>query len=129
MKELAKQISSTSGAAIAAACCAGASWALAALTAAGAGFLINDAVLIPLFAALLALSVWFLYRSARAHNDLAPFYLGIAGAVVAFAGLWTWIAAIVGGLATMVIASVWDFARAKARRRPADHSRYPGRVM
>lgn len=119
MKELAKQISSTFGAAVAAACCAGASWALAALTAAGAGFLINDAVLIPLFVALLGLSLWLLYRSARAHNDLAPFYLGIAGAVVAFAGLWTWIAAIVGGLAAMIGASFWDFFNASAKH-PAD---------
>ena len=115
MKELANQLGSTCGAAFAAACCAGASWALAALTAAGAGFLINDAVLIPLFVALLGLSLWLLYRSARAHANLAPLYLRIAGAVVAIAGLWTSTVAIVIGLAAIVVASFWDFVSARAR--------------
>ena len=86
MNELAKQIGSTAGAAFAAACCAGASWALAALAAVGAGFLINDAVLIPLFAAMLGLSLWLLVRSARAHADLRPVYLAGVGAIAAPAG-------------------------------------------
>lgn len=116
MVELVKQLASWLGAVFAGACCAGASWALAALTAAGAGFLINDAILIPLFVALLGLSLWLLYRSARAHANLAPLYLGIAGAVVAVAGLWTWIAAMVIGLAAIVVASFWDFVNARARR-------------
>lgn len=115
MRELFKQLTSSLGAAFAALCCAGASWALAVLSAVGAGFLINDAILIPLFAALLALSLWFLHRATRAHGVRAPFYLGIAGAVVAFAGLWTWIAAIWAGLAALVAASFWDFLGARAR--------------
>jgi mercuric ion transport protein len=109
MSELIKQLASTFGSAFAAACCAGASWALAALSAVGAGFLINDALLIPLFAVLLALSLWFLHRATRAHRNRAPLYLGIGGAVVAFAGLWTWLAAIWAGLAALVAASLWDF--------------------
>jgi mercuric ion transport protein len=113
LAELIKQLTSASGAVFAAACCAGAGWALAALSAIGAGFLINDAVLIPLFAALLALSLWFLHRSTRAHRRRTPFYLGLAAAVVAFAGLWTWLAAIWAGLAALVAASLWDFFAAR----------------
>lgn len=85
MSELFRQLASNFGAAFAAVCCAGASWALAALTAVGAGFLVNDAVLIPLYAALLALSVWFLHRTA---------------------GLWTWLAAIWAGLGALIAAKV-----------------------
>ena len=77
VSDLIKQLGSTAGAAFAAACCAGASWALAALTALGAAFLVNDAVLIPSFAALLGLSLWLLSRSARAHRDLRPLYLHV----------------------------------------------------
>jgi len=102
MRDLVKQFGSTAGAAFAAACCAGASWALAALTAIGAGFLINDAVLIPLFAVLLGLSLWLLFRSARAHADLRPVYLAGAGAAAALIGLWTSTIVLFAGLGLMV---------------------------
>jgi mercuric ion transport protein len=115
MPDLIKQLGSTLGSAFAAACCAGAGWALAALGAVGAGFLVNDAILIPLYAALLALSLWFLHRSTRLHANRAPFYLGTAGVAIAFAGLWTWLAAIWAGLAALLAASLWDFLAAKAR--------------
>jgi mercuric ion transport protein len=113
---LLKQIGSTAAAAFAAACCAGASWALAALTAVGAGFLINDAVLIPLFVALLGLSLWLLLRSARAHAYLKPVYLAGAGAVAALVGLWTSTVVLFAGLGVMVASSLWDYLGARARR-------------
>lgn len=116
MSELLKQIGSTAGAAFAAACCAGASWALAALTAVGAGFLINDAVLIPLYVALLGLSVWLLVRSARAHRNLRPVYLGAAGALAALIGLWTSTVVLFLGLGLIVASSFWDYLGARASR-------------
>lgn len=116
MSEFLKQIGSTAGAAFAAACCAGAGWALAALTAVGAGFLINDAVLIPLFAALLGLSVWLLFRSARAHRDLRPVYLAAAGALGALIGLWTSSVVLFLGLGLIVASSLWDYLGARASR-------------
>lgn len=78
MNEFLKQIGSTLGAAFTAACCLGVAAALSALTAIGAGFLINDAFLIPLYVLLLALSLWLLYRSAKAHAGLVPFWVGEA---------------------------------------------------
>jgi mercuric ion transport protein len=66
--DLAKQLASTLSAAFAAACCLGVAAALSALAAVGAGFLINDAVLIPLYVAFLALSLWLLYRSANSSG-------------------------------------------------------------
>jgi mercuric ion transport protein len=107
--DLLRQLGSTAAAAFAAACCAGAGWALAALSAIGAGFLISDAVLIPLFVALLALSLWFLYRSARAHRNLRPVYLAGAGALGALIGLWTSTIVLFAGLGVIVAASLWDF--------------------
>jgi len=116
VNELLKQIGSTAGATFAAACCAGAGWALAALTAVGAGFLINDAVLIPLYAALLGLSVWLLFRSARAHRNLRPVYLAGAGALSAFIGLWTSTVVLFLGLGLIVASSFWDYLGARASR-------------
>lgn len=118
MKELANQLASTFGAAFAAACCLGFTAAISALTAIGAGFLVNDAVLIPLYVALLALSVWLLYRSAKSHARLGPFWLGLAGAVVAFAGLWISSIVVYVGLLAIVAGNLGDFVKA---RRQAHH--------
>lgn len=115
MKELAKQLASTFGAGFAAACCLGLTAVVSALTAIGAGFLINDAVLIPLYLALLALSVWLLYRSAKAHASLAPFWLGLAGAVIAFAGLWIGPVLVYVGLLAIVAGNIGDFVKARKR--------------
>ena len=113
MKDFFGQIGSTASAAFAAACCIGASWALAALTAVGAGFLINDAVLIPLYVAPLGLSLWLLFRSARAHRDLRPVYLAALGALGALVGLWTSTVVLFGGLGLMVASSLWDYLGAR----------------
>lgn len=113
MKELAKQLASTLGAAFAAACCLGLTAVVSAITALGAGFLIRDAVLIPLYVALLALSLWLLYRSARSHGGLGPFWLGAAGAAVAFIGLWTNPVLVYAGLIAIVAGNVGDFVRGR----------------
>lgn len=117
MKDFLAQVGSTAGAGFAAACCAGASWALAALTAVGAGFLINDAVLIPLYVASLGLSVWLLLRSARAHRNLRPVYLAGVGALAALVGgLWTSTVVLFLGLGLIVASSLWDYLGARASR-------------
>jgi mercuric ion transport protein len=113
--DLAKQLASTLGAAFAAACCLGVAAALSALAAVGAGFLINDAVLIPLYVTFLALSLWLLYRSAKAHGSLAPFWLGLAGAAVALVGLWINPALVYAGLLALVAGNVGDYLRARRK--------------
>jgi mercuric ion transport protein len=115
MTEFFKQLGSTIGASFAGACCLGAAWALSALSAIGAGFLINDAVLIPVYVALLGLSLWLLARSARAHAKLAPLWLGAAGALAAIAGLWIASVVVFAGLAALVGASLWDFLGTRRR--------------
>jgi mercuric ion transport protein len=116
MKELLKQCSSVGGAGFAGACCLGVTGALSVLTAIGAGFLINDAFLIPLYLGLLGLSVWLLYSSSRSHGNLAPFWAGVAGAIVAFVGLWILPALVYVGLAVLIGSSVWDFWNMRAAR-------------
>jgi mercuric ion transport protein len=117
VKELVQQLGSMVGAAFAGICCLGVGWALAALSAVGAGFLINDAFLIPLFVAFLGLSFWLLWRSARRHGDRRPLYLCGAGAVAALGGLFVSPAVVYAGLAAMLGASFWDFALLRLRQR------------
>jgi len=110
-----KQLASTLGAAFAAACCLGFAAALSALTAIGASFLLNDAVLIPLYVLFLAVSLWLLYRSARAHRSLAPFWVGLAGAGLALVGLWVNPVLVYGGLLAIVAGNLSDFIRSRRR--------------
>jgi len=116
MKELVKQCTSSAGAVFAGACCLGVTAALSVLAAIGAGFLINDLFLFPLYFGLLGLSVWLLYSSARSHGYLTPFWAGLAGAVVAPAGLWILPALVYAGLAVLIGTSVWDFWNMRSAR-------------
>ncbi|MDO8596925.1 MAG: hypothetical protein Q7R45_09900 [Sulfuricaulis sp.] len=120
MKELFKQFSGLIGAGVAAACCLGISAVLAAVGAVGLGFLVHDAYLLPIFVGFVGLSLWLLYRSARGHGKLAPFWLAAAGGLFGAAGLWLLITglylinwAVYAGLGVLVAGSVWDFANGR----------------
>lgn len=115
MWNLMKQFGSMCGAGVAAACCLGIPAVLAAVGAVGLGFLVRDAYLFPLFVGFETASLWLLFRSARAHANLAPFWLGLAGAIVGTAGLWLLVtglypvpALVYTGLVVLVAGSVWD---------------------
>jgi mercuric ion transport protein len=115
VKELMKQFSDVLGAGIAAACCLGMPVVLAAVGAASLGFLINDAYLVPIFGAFVALSLWLLYRSARTHASLVPFWVALAGGLAGLVGLWLMVTGfypkswpIYVGLTVLVAASLWD---------------------
>ncbi len=115
MRQIAKQVAGVFGAGIAAACCLGVPVVLAAVGAAGLGFLINDAYLFPIFVVFIALSLWGLFRSARAHGSLTPFWVGLAGSIVGTVGLWLLVTGrypmpvtIYAGLGALVASSIWD---------------------
>jgi mercuric ion transport protein len=115
VKELMKQFSGIVGAGIAAACCLGVPVVLAAVGAAGLGFLINDTYLVPIFGAFVALALCLLYRAARRHQNLAPFWAGLTGAMAGVVGLWLLVTGfypkswpIYVGLTLLIAASVWD---------------------
>ena len=114
-KGLVKQFLGLAGAGIAAACCLGVSVILSAVGAAGLGFLIHDAYLFPLFAGFVGLSLWVLYRSAKSHLNMAPFWLSLVGGLLSGTGLWLTVTgvyagpwAIYLGLAGLVAGSIWD---------------------
>jgi MerC mercury resistance protein len=116
MNELVKQFSGLFGAGIAAACCLGVSAVLAAMGAVGLGFLVHDAYLFPIFVGFVGFSLWQLFRSARNHENLAPFWFALIGGLFASAGLWLLVTSIypanwpmIVGLTALVAGSVWDF--------------------
>ncbi|MHB1798768.1 MAG: MerC domain-containing protein [Vulcanimicrobiaceae bacterium] len=121
MKNFLKQFGSLLGAGFAAACCLGLPVVLSALGAAGLGFLVHDAYLFPLFVGFIGLNVWMQYRSAAKKQRLAPFGLGLAGGIVASAGMWLLVTGVYPhawpvyvGLAGLIAGSLWDWRNGRA---------------
>lgn len=95
------------GSLFAALCCLGFPALLAFLSAIGLGFLVNDAVLIPLLALFLLITLWGLYFGKRHHGSWMPFYVGVAGAMMSAASVWFESGVLAGaGIAGLVAASL-----------------------
>ncbi|MHB1539820.1 MAG: MerC domain-containing protein [Steroidobacteraceae bacterium] len=108
MSDLLKQLGSVLGALFAAACCLGLPVLRRALCAAGLGFLIHDAILIPLLAGFSVLNLWLLWRASARHGSRRPFALGVAGGGLAATGLYLHPIAAATGLGGLVAGSLWD---------------------
>ena len=72
------------GSLFAALCCLGAPALVSILTAIGAGFLINDAILLPLLGVSLLLALGGLYLGVRHHGSWVAFVVGVVSAVGMF---------------------------------------------
>ncbi|MDX8410263.1 MAG: hypothetical protein R8K46_00110 [Mariprofundaceae bacterium] len=104
-----RQFIGSLGAVLFGACCLALGPVLAALSAAGLGFLINDAILIPLLVLFLGIAVWGLAAARKKHARIGPLALGVTGAVGAVAGLWVFPPLSYASLAAVLSASIWDF--------------------
>jgi mercuric ion transport protein len=69
------------GATFAALCCLGVSAVLSVVTAIGLGFLINDAILLPLLVLSLLVTLWGLFSGRKRHRKAAALTLGALSAV------------------------------------------------
>lgn len=94
--------------AVALLCCAGVAPVVGVLTALGAGFLLTDAVLIPLLVVALGATLWGLKRGRDCHGEPVPWWLGGVGSLVAVAGVYAWVPVAFVGFAAVVAASVWN---------------------
>ena len=93
---------------------------IGALSAAGLGFLINDAVLIPLMVVTLSLTVWGLSQGRRWYGRNGPLLLGIGGSIGAVGGLFWWIPVAFVGFAAVVAAGAWNAMAVRACSVAAD---------
>lgn len=80
------------------------------LSSVGLGFLLDEAYLLPLTAAFLFMAVGALAFRAAKRRGYGPFVLGLAAALIVLAGKFTFglNAAMYGGIAVLVSASVWN---------------------
>lgn len=73
------------GAVLAALCCLGVSAVVSIVTAVGLGFLLNDAVLLPLLVVSLLVTLWGLFSGWRRYLNPLALGLGVLGASGSFA--------------------------------------------
>lgn len=103
------------GSLFAALCCLGFPAALAILSAAGLGFLIRDAILIPMLVAFLALTLHGLYHGMRRHGRRQALGVGVLASLVLFASILFGSSIAAGiGIAALIASSllnVWFVAR------------------
>ncbi len=116
MNDFFKQFAGILGASAAAACCLGLPVVLSAIGAVGLGFIVHDTYLFPLFVGFIGLSLWLLYHSAKAHQNMRPFWLSATAGAMSAATLWfmvtglypmTWLLYV--SLAMLISGSLWDF--------------------
>jgi len=103
------------GSLFAALCCLGFPALLSILTAVGLGFLIRDAILIPMLVVFLALTLYGLYLGIRRHGNRLALVTGSAGATIVMVSIWFGSGLGTGaGIVILVSASlinVWSAAR------------------
>lgn len=96
-------------------CCLGFGPLIAVLSAVGAGFLVNDAVLAPLLLVFLVIGGVGLRATYHRHGRISPLVLHISSAAVVvvftfalFAVPLVWL-----GIVGLFTASIWDFVLAR----------------
>lgn len=96
------------GATFAALCCLGWAPALAALSAVGLGFLIHDAILIPLLVVFLGLTIRSLSKDRARHGRPGPERLAWLAALAVAGGVWVGAPVVAIGLIVLVASTVWN---------------------
>jgi len=94
------------GSLIAALCCLGVPAVLSIFAAIGLGFLINDAILLPLLAVFLLITLVGLFSGYRSHRKKVALIVGLLSAVVMFLFLFIFPPITYLGLAGLIAASV-----------------------
>jgi mercuric ion transport protein len=103
------------GTIFAALCCIGTPGLLAFLSAMGVGFLISDALLLPLLILFLAISMAGLYYSFKTHKNRWPVILGGISSLLILFFIYGWFLKplVYLGLVGLVGTSVWNLVLKK----------------
>ena len=94
------------GSLIPALCCLGVPAVLSIFTAIGLGFLINDAVLLPLLALFLLITLIGLYTGYRVHRKRTALVLGFVSTIVTFLFLFVFPPITYIGIVGLIAASI-----------------------
>jgi mercuric ion transport protein len=111
----------TSGSIVAALCCLGTPAVLSLVAAVGLGFLIDDAILVPLLAVFLLATLWGLVLGWRRHGRVAALALGGVASVLLSVSVFFLGSGPLAYVAitTLVAASVVNMTLSRPRRCPS----------
>ena len=101
-------ITSSIGASLAAMCCIGFTPFLSLLAAIGAGFLINDLILLPLLVVFLVLGLFSLKQGGKQHKNKTPFWLYLSSAAIVAISIFVFTPFVWFGIAGLFVASIWN---------------------
>lgn len=98
----------TLGSVFAGLCCIGTPALLAFLSAAGLGFLINDAVLLPAMGVFLVITGYGLAASRKVHGRNEPLIVFAISVAVIAVTIWFSTVGVVIGLIGLITSTVWN---------------------
>jgi mercuric ion transport protein len=122
MEKMKRQLIGMVGTIVTALCCLGTPALLAFLAAIGAGFVINDLILMPLLVVFLGIGLWGMRRALAVHGQSWPLILAVVSSVVTFSAVWFSRPLVLLGLLGFVATSVWDMALHKRCTSQARHT-------
>jgi mercuric ion transport protein len=102
------------GSAVTLLCCAGLAPVLAIVSALGLGFLLRDAILIPLLVLGLGVTLWGLWEGRRCYGRGGPLVVGLVGSVITVGGVLSWIPLAFAGFTGVIVAALWNLAAVRA---------------
>ncbi|MGH7614391.1 MAG: MerC domain-containing protein [Gemmatimonadales bacterium] len=102
------------GSAVALLCCAGVAPVIGVLSAIGLGFLLRDAILIPLLILGLGVTLWGLWQGRRCHGRSGPLGAGLVGSLITVGGVLAWVPLAFVGFVAVIVASMWNLAAVRA---------------
>ncbi len=102
------------GSAVTLLCCAGVAPVIGVLSALGLGFLLRDAILVPLLILGLGVTVWGLWQGRRCHGRSRPLVAGLVGSLVTVGGVLAWVPLAFVGFVAVIVASIWNLAAVRA---------------
>jgi mercuric ion transport protein len=100
--------------AVALLCCAGVAPVIGGLAALGLGFLVRDAILVPLLILGLGVTLWGLWRGRRCHGRSRPLFAGLVGSLITVGAVLLWVPLAFLGFVGVIIASIWHLAAVRA---------------
>ena len=102
------------GSAVALLCCAGVAPVIGVLAALGLGFLVRDAILVPLLILGLGVTLWGLWQGRRCHGRGGALVVGVVGSLITVGGVLAWVPLAFLGFVGVIVASIWNLAAVRA---------------
>ena len=116
MKGWMTSFGSSTGCSLTALCCWGTPAIVSLLSAVGLGFLVHDAILIPLLAVFLGINLIGSYRSSKRHGRSEILPITVISALLIFSGIWISGVVLSIGIAGIFIASGLDLFFSKTQK-------------